>query len=197
MHGWARRRGQDLRAGGSRVGHRSRGIGRLISTTHGIVDKHANNCNNTSASASTNTVKNASASSAIFEQNGDGIHSARGKGGTATTIAKARRRSAASHVATTPAPATLPLPRGGWHARTPATATATMTKTTSKGWCRDNDCRGQEEPAALRVAGALTPPALPLPQGRRHAMMLGTATATMTKTKMGTKTLAGMKMRSQ
>ncbi len=74
--GWARRQGRDLHAGGGAVGRRSRGVGRSISATHDVVNEHAKNCANASASASTNTVKNTSASSAIFEQNDDGIHSA-------------------------------------------------------------------------------------------------------------------------
>ena len=41
--GWARRQGQDLSAGGGGIGRRSRGVSRSISTTHGVVDKHANN----------------------------------------------------------------------------------------------------------------------------------------------------------
>ena len=77
--GCARRRGRDLRADGGGVGRRSRGVGRSISATHGVLDKHADNCVNASTSASTNTAKNASASSAIVERNDDGIHCARAK----------------------------------------------------------------------------------------------------------------------
>jgi hypothetical protein len=54
--GGTRRRGQDLRAGGGGVGRCSSGISHLVSTMHGIIDKHANNCVNASTSASTNTV---------------------------------------------------------------------------------------------------------------------------------------------
>jgi hypothetical protein len=115
--GWAQRQGQDLRAGGGGVGHCSRGAGRSISATHGVVDKHAENCVNASASASTNTLKNVSASSAIFEQNDDSIHSARAKAGAATTIAKARRRPAASGATPAPTSPALPPPRGGCPAR--------------------------------------------------------------------------------
>jgi hypothetical protein len=96
--GWAQRRRQDLHAGGGGVGRRSRGDGRLISATHGVADKHADNCINASTSASTKSVKNASASSAIFEKNDNGIHSTRAKASAATTITKARRRPAASPV---------------------------------------------------------------------------------------------------
>ena len=85
----------------------------MISATHSIVDKHTNNCINASTSASTNTVKNASASSAIVKQNDDSIHSARAKAGAMMRISEARRRPAASHVATTPAPPASPLPQGG------------------------------------------------------------------------------------
>jgi hypothetical protein len=102
------------------------GVGHSISVTHSIVDKHANNCDNTSACASTNTVKNASASSAVFEQNNNDIHSARAtKAGAAKTIAEARRRSAALHAAAAPALPALPSPQGGQHTRTSAMATAT------------------------------------------------------------------------
>ena len=136
---WARRQGQDPHAGGGGVGCRSKGIGRSISTTHGIVDGRANNCVNASASASTNTVKNSSTSSAIFEQDDDCIHSARAKASITTMIAKAKRRPAAPRAATAPtSPASLLL-WGGRHAWTPATATATRTKTKSKGQRRDDD----------------------------------------------------------
>ena len=143
--GWARRQGRDLRADGGGAGRRSRGVGQSISTTHNVVDKHADNCVNASTSASTNTVKNASTSSAIVEQNNNGIHSARAKAGAATTIPEARRRPAASPVITALAPPASPSPQGGWHARTSATATAITTKTKSKGQRHDDDCRGQEE----------------------------------------------------
>ena len=189
---WARRQGQDLCAGGGSIGRRL-----SINTTHGIVDKHADNCINTSASASTNTVKNASASSAIFKQNDNGIYSAKAKAGTAKTIFKARRRPAALPAAPTPAPAALPSPWRGWHARTLAMAMTTTTKTKSKGRRRDDDCQGQEEPAVLHAATAPAPPALPLTWGRWHARMSATATATMTKTKTGPKTATGTKMRLQ
>ena len=96
---------------------RLRGVGRSISATHGIVDKHAKICVNASASASTNTVKNTSASSAIFEQNDDGIHNTRAKADATTTIAEARRRPTASDVATAPAPPASSSPRGGHPAR--------------------------------------------------------------------------------
>ena len=43
-----------------------KGIGRLIGATHGVIDEHANNCINASASTSTNTIKNASTSSAVL-----------------------------------------------------------------------------------------------------------------------------------
>ena len=123
--GWARRQGRDLRAGGNGVGRHLRGTGCSARATHGVVNKHAKNCVNASASASasasaitiTNTVKNASASSAIFEQNEDGIHSARAKAGAATTIAEARRRPAELRAATAPAPPALPSPRRGRPAR--------------------------------------------------------------------------------
>ena len=131
----------------------------------GVVDKHANSC--VKASASTNTIKNASASSAIFEQNVGGIHSARAKAGAMTTIAEARRRLAASRVATALTPPALSLPQRGWQVRTSATATATTTKTKSKGRRHNNDCRDQEEagcvargcrphPARLAVAMGTT-----------------------------------------
>ncbi len=77
----------------------------MISATHGVVNGHADTCINASASASTNTVKNASASSAIIEQNDVGIHRLRVEAGATTTIAKARRRPVASCMATAP---TLP-----------------------------------------------------------------------------------------
>ena len=157
--GWARRQGQDLRADNGGVGHRSRGVCRLISTTHGIVDNHANNCVNASASVSTNTIKNTSASSAIFEQNDDGIHSTRATAGAASMITKARRRQAASRAATAPAPPALPPPQGGWHANTLGTAMATTTKTKSKGPRRINNCQGQEEAGC--IAHSLPPPRLP------------------------------------
>jgi hypothetical protein len=83
-------------------------------------------------SASTNIVKNVSASSAIFKQNVDGIHSARAKAGAATTIAEARRRPAASRASTALAPPTLPLPWRQWRTRTSAMATTTTTKMGTK-----------------------------------------------------------------
>ena len=166
--GWAQRQGRDLHADGSGVGRHSRGIGRLISATHGVVDEHADNCINTSTSASTNTVKNASASSAIVEQNDDGIHSARAKVGAAMTIAKARRRPAASRVATAPAPPTLLLPQGGWHVRTSATAMATTTKTKSEGRRRNNNRQGQEE------AGCVARGRRPRPRLARLTVAMGT-----------------------
>ena len=100
--GCTQRQGQDLHADSGGIGRRSRDVGRSISATEGIVNKHTNNCIKVSASTSTNTVKNASASSAIFEQNVGGIHSARAMAGAATTIAEARRRPAASRAATAP-----------------------------------------------------------------------------------------------
>jgi hypothetical protein len=138
----------------------------LISTTHGVVNEHADNCVNASTSASTNTVKNASASSTIVEQNDDGIHSARAKAGAATTITKAKRRPVASRMATTPTLPALPLPKGGWHAKTSATATATMMKTKSEGRRRDDDRQGQKE------AGCVTRGHRPRPT--RLAVAMGT-----------------------
>ena len=166
--GWVRRRGRDLHADGGGVGRCSRGVGRLISTMHGVVNEHADNCVNASTSASTNTVKNASASSTIVEQNDNGIHSARAKAGAATTITKARRRPVASRMATTPTLPALPLPKGGWHARTSATATATATmmKTKSEGRRRDDDRQGQKE------AGCVTRGHRPRPT--RLAVAMGT-----------------------
>ena len=127
--GWLRRQGQDLCAGGRGVGFCLRCANCSIGATHGVVDKHADNCNNASTNISTNTVKNTSANSAVFEQNDDGIHSARAKAGTTTIIGKARRRLAASRVVATPTLPALLLLWGGWHTRTLVAATATMTKT--------------------------------------------------------------------
>ena len=137
----------------------------MISATHGVVDEHTNNCVKASASASANTIKNASASSAIFEQNDGGIHSARAKVGTATTIAEARRRPAASRPATAPAPPAWLLPQRGWHARTSATAMVTTTKTKSEGQHRDNDRRGQEEAGCIARGRRLRPTSLAIAMG--------------------------------
>ena len=131
---------------------------------HSVVNEHANSF--VKASSSTNTIKNASASSAIFEKNIDSIHSARAKAGATTTIAKARRRPLASCAATAPAPPASPSPQGGWQARTSATATATTMKTKSKGQRRNDDCRGQEE-AGCVVRGRRPRPA-------RLAVAMGT-----------------------
>ena len=120
----------------------------MISATHGVINKHADNCINASASASTNTVKNTSASSAIFKQNNVGIHSARAKAGAARTIAKARRRPVVLGAATAPTLPALPLPQGGWQAKTSATATATTTKKRAKAGAGTTIAKARRRPAA-------------------------------------------------
>ena len=155
--GWARRQGRDLCAGGSGVGCRLRGVGRSIGTTNGVVNEHTKNCINASASASTNTVKNASASSTIFEQNDDGIHSARAKAGTATTIAEVRRRSAASRAATAPAPPASPSPQGGRPIRLAVTMGRTARKEMKAGTAA-TIVEARRRLAASRAAAATAPP---------------------------------------
>ena len=83
-----------------------------------------------------------------------------------TTIAEARRRPAALHAATAPAPPASLLPRGGRHARTLATAMATMTKTKSKGRCRDDDFQGQEEAGCVVRSYCPCPARLAIATGR-------------------------------
>ena len=96
------------------------------------------------ASASTNTVKNASASSAIFEQKVDGIHSARVKAGAARTIIKARRRPAASRASAAPAPPASPSPWRRQHTRTLATLA------TRKDKDGDGGGNGNEDEVAMK-----------------------------------------------
>ena len=171
--GWARRQGRDLHAGGGAVGRRLRGVGCSISATHGVVNEHAENCANASASASTNTVKNTSASSAIFEQNDDGIHSARAKAGTATAIPEARRRPTALRLATAPTPPALPSPRGGRPARLAVARGRTERKDVGDG---NGDNNEEQRPVPWRRSqrpggGWLRrerPQPLPCPPHRRH-----------------------------
>jgi hypothetical protein len=148
---WARRQGQDLPKGGGGVGRRSRGVSRLISATHGIVDEHAKNCINASASASISNMKTPApiapssnkmmtASTAPGRRTAPQQRSPRPGGGWRRCAwPPPLPRSPCRHHKEDAPPAS-PSARCGWHLRMPATGMATTTK--SEGWRRGNDCRG-------------------------------------------------------